>query len=360
MLSLKEAFKAIKDEMLNIAMRERAFIFVESIITLLTASVATIVNFVTNQMILGYVTLGFSIFLFVFTAIEMYFFSTRRNLENRIFLYTNFGITYVLVILYLIFSPQNGLYLYWIVSVPILINVVGGLKRGLLYSFLLLLIIVLFFFVPPFTSWMINGDSGEEYTTFKVFFILNYMMTIFIGAVVAFINDTIIKRLNELKEDYYKDANTDITTGLKNQLYFLSYIQGLSNTLKIGDTIGLMFIDVDDFKSFNDRYGHMVGNDVLIKVANKLNEVPHSLLVRWGGDEFAVIERNITKDEFIAKANYLLKSVEGMGDGVTISIGLAYYTVDENFNFDKVFNDADMKTIRAKDKGKNCIVFTDE
>ena len=97
---------------------------------------------------------------------------------------------------------------------------------------------------------------------------------------------------------------------------------------------------------------------MLVEVANRLNQVPHDLIVRWGGDEFAIIERNLGRDEFIAKANFLLKSVEGIHNGVTISIGLAYYTIDENFNFDKVFNEADMQAIRAKGKGKNCIVIS--
>ena len=64
-----------------------------------------------------------------------------------------------------------------------------------------------------------------------------------------------------------------------------------------------------------------------------------------------------TENELIAKANYLLKSVEGLGKGITISIGLAYYVIDENFNFDVLFNEADMQAIRAKGKGKNCIII---
>ena len=52
-----------------------------------------------------------------------------------------------------------------------------------------------------------------------------------------------------------------------------------------------------------------------------------------------------------------LKSVEGIHNGVTISIGLAFYVIDENFNFEKIFNEADMQAIRAKGKGKNCVVI---
>lgn len=357
--SFRERVDRVRDELIDFDVRQRVLILVETAITFIAAAVATIISFIKGESILGFITLGYTAFMFVFLIVEFILFAMRKVSKNGVFLYINFGLTYALVILYLIFAPKNGMFLYWIVSFPIILCFVGGFKKGLLFSLLLLIICILFFYVPLFVSWTRGGEANEGYETFKVLFIVNYLLTTLLGAVVAYINDTIIKRLNVLKEDYYRDANTDITTGLKNQLYFLSYIQNLPSELEEGDTIGLMFIDVDDFKVFNDKYGHMVGNKVLIKVANKLNEVPHSLLVRWGGDEFAIIERNISKDEFVAKANYLLKSVEGLGSGITISIGLAYYVVDENFDFNKVFNDADMKTIRAKDKGKNCIVFNE-
>lgn len=363
---IKNRIDNIKNKLLDISVREKVFIVLESFITFIIAFVATIINFIQGENTLGYIALSFAGVALVFSIIQFVLFLTKPNILNQPFVYCNFFLTYVLVVLYLIFAPKSGIYLYWIVSLPIILCIVGGTKRGIFYSFVLLVIIVLFFYVPPFKGWMTGRYSCDNieieeknFNTFKVFFVLNYVMTILIGAVVAFINDTTIKRLNVLKEEYYRDANTDTITGLKNQLYFLSYIQNLPSEVKNGDTIGLMFIDIDDFKVFNDKYGHMTGNEVLIMVANKLNEVPHGLLVRWGGDEFAIIERNITKDEFLAKANYLLKSVEGLGKGVTISIGLAFYVVDENFDFDKIFNDADMKTISAKNKGKNCVVFNE-
>ena len=365
-LNIKESIQNVRSKLLDTSIREKVFILLESLITFLTAFAAMIINFVQSEITLGYIALTFSGLVFLFLIIEFVLFSKYNRIANRPFIYANFFLTYTLVILYLIFAPKSGIYLYWIVSFPLVLCVVGGTKRGTFYCVVLLVIIVLFFYVPPFKDWMIGKYTGDnleveekDFNTFKIFFILNYLMTIVIGIVVALINDTIIKRLNVLKDEYYRDANTDITTGLKNQMFFLSYVRKLRDEVEPGDTIGLMFIDIDDFKVFNDKYGHMTGNDVLIMVANKLNEIPHSLLVRWGGDEFAIIERNITKDEFLAKANYLLKSVEGLGKGVTISIGLAFYVVDDGFDFDKIFNDADMKTISAKNKGKNCIVFNE-
>ena len=221
----------------------------------------------------------------------------------------------------------------------------------------MLLIIALIFYVPGLYQFT-KTENIEQHWLMKVFFIIHFVVSFLIGILLAFINRTTIQKLEILKDLYYDEANTDSLTGLKNQAYYLTYVNNLPNVVKEGDTIGLMFIDIDDFKLYNDKYGHTVGNEVLVGVANKLNEVPHALIVRWGGDEFAIVERNISRDEFIAKANYLLKSVEGLPQGVTISIGLAHYKVDDNFNFQKIFNEADMQAIRAKGKGKNCIVIS--
>ena len=219
--------------------------------------------------------------------------------------------------------------------------------------------VLLFFYVPVFSQFT-NLVGSEDSWNLKSFFIIYYVLFSSIGVALSCLNISIIRRLDELKNIYYEDANTDSLTGLRNQAYYLTYVNGLPTVVKEGDTIGLMFIDIDDFKLYNDKYGHTIGNDVLVSVANKLNEVPHALCVRWGGDEFAIVERNITRDEFIAKANYLSKSVAGLPSGVTISIGLAYFVVDDNFNFQKVFKEADMQAIRAKGKGKNCIVIKED
>ena len=358
-MSLKEAWNNIKAQIVKPHIRQEAFLFFAVVIFTFAMLMATVVNFVNDVVSLKWITFGYFFGFLALEIVEFIILSTHKKPNLWPFIIVTIALCFSIPLFYLFLAPCDTLYLFWICLIPIVSIVCFGNKRGLILSIVLFTIFCLFFFVPSLNAFTraAKEDAGDH-TMHKVFFVLYYVACCFVGVALAFVNNTIIKKLDIVKDIYYEDANTDVVTGLRNQAFFLSYVNRIPQRSKPGDTIGLMFIDIDDFKAYNDKYGHTVGNQVLVEVANRLNQVPHDLIVRWGGDEFAIIERNLGRDEFIAKANFLLKSVEGIHNGVTISIGLAYYVIDENFNFDKVFNEADMQAIRAKGKGKNCIVIS--
>ena len=358
-LTLKEAWNNIKAQIVKPHIRQEAFLFFAVIIYSFAMLMATIVNFVNGVATLKWITLGYFIALMGLEIVEFIIFSINKKPVLWPFIAVTFALSFTMPLHYLFLAPCDTLYLFWICLIPIVSIVCFGNKKGFILSLALFALFCLFFFIPQLNAFTRAAQEDDgDHTMHKVFFVIYYVACCFVGVALAFVNNTIIKKLDVVKDIYYEDANTDIVTGLRNQAFFLSYVNKIPQRSEPGDTIGLMFIDIDDFKAYNDKYGHTVGNQVLVEVANRLNQVPHDLIVRWGGDEFAIIERNLGRDEFIAKANFLLKSVEGIHNGVTISIGLAYYVIDENFNFDKVFNEADMQAIRAKGKGKNCIVIS--
>ena len=358
-MKLKQHWENLKLNFIDKSVREKVFVFISTIIFGFVSSACVVINFLTKEYVIGWASVASLVLLSTLAVIEIVFYSKKIKINSLIFSIPMAAVIASLAFLYLFFAPADCLYFYWICIIPIVLCISFGFRDGVIAGILMLLIIILIFYVPCLYQ-LTKTENIEQHWFMKAVFIIQFIVSFIIGMLLAFVNRTIIKKLEVLKDLYYDEANTDSLTGLKNQAYYLSYVNGLTETVKEGDTIGLMFIDIDDFKLYNDKYGHTVGNDVLIGVAKKLNEVPHALLVRWGGDEFAIVERNITREEFIAKANYLLKSVEGLPQGVTISIGLAYYTVDDNFNFQKIFNEADMQAIRAKGKGKNCIVIKEK
>ena len=355
----KQVWSSITAQLINKKSRERVFIFLTTFIFTYVSLGCTIVNFVTKQQVLAFFTLGCFIALFAIEIAQFIIFTKFKKSNNIFLAIPTLLVLSTLVISYLFLAPARSMYIFWICVIPISSFLTYGMKRGIISSSILFGIILLVFFVPPLYE-LTNFSNQEDHWLIKAFFIIYYVMCSSIGLALAYVNSMTIKQLDQLKNVYYEDANTDSLTGLRNQAYYLTYVNSLPSVVKEGDTIGLMFIDIDDFKLYNDKFGHTIGNEVLISVAKKINEVPHALCVRWGGDEFAIVERNITRDEFIAKANYLNKSVAGLPSGVTISIGLAYFIVDENFNFQKVFKEADMQAIRAKGKGKNCIVIKED
>lgn len=358
-MNIKDAWIRVSSQLIDKNVRQKSFVFLSTFIFTFVALGCVIVNFITNEKTLAIVSsVVFGLLLFL-EITEIIFFSKYKKVKSYFFSVPLYLLLSVLALVYLYVGPFDALYLFWICIIPITICLSVGLVSGIISSSILIVIVLCTFFIPGLSDLTRSNTSDNQWLT-KAFFLVYYLMCSFIGVALAFFNNSIINQLDKLKDVYYEDANTDNLTGLRNQAYYLSYVNKLKEIVKEGETIGLMFIDVDDFKIYNDKYGHSVGNEVLINVANKLNEVPHALICRWGGDEFTIVERNLTRDEFIAKANYLLKSVEGLSYGVTISIGLAYYLVDNNFNFQKIFNEADMQAIRAKGKGKNCIIINEK
>ena len=354
--NLKDFWTNVKNQLTIKKSRKRAFVFIATMILTYIALACFVINFIVGEILLGCITLGCFAAFFTILLLEVILFTKYNDFNDRFLTYPTLLVIAILVTSYLFLAPARTVYIFWICVLPIGMFLSLGIKKGIIGSSALFLLILLTFYVPPI-SQLTRFHNQEDEWLIKGFFILYFVMCSSIGVALSYINSVSITKLDKLKNEYYEDANTDSLTGLRNQAYYLTYINRLNETAQEGDTIGLMFIDIDDFKLYNDKYGHTVGNEVLINVANKLNEIPHALIVRWGGDEFAIIEKNITKDEFLAKANYLLKSVEGLPYHVTISIGLAYYTVGKDFNFQRVFDEADLQSIRAKGKGKNCIVF---
>lgn len=359
-LSLKDKLITISKRIVEPKIREKVYMFASTFLLMAILFASMIMVFTQGQARLGYISLGFSGYFLVLWILEFILFSKKKDITNwTLEIALVVGVVGVCICCHL-FAPRTGIYFFWMIIFPLIFVKAFNIGRGSIYSAIVLVVMVAFAYIP-FINNLMMGDypefADQVKDTVKLFLIMDYIMVYFVSMVTSLVSITLINRLSNLKDVYYQEANTDVTTGLRNQAYFLSYVNKLPSLVEEGDSIGLMFIDIDDFKLFNDKFGHTVGNEILVTVANKINEIPHALCVRWGGDEFAIVERNLTRDEFIAKANYLLKSVEGLGKNITISIGLAYYTVDDNFDFDKIFNEADMQAIRAKGKGKNCVII---
>lgn len=139
-------------------------------------------------------------------------------------------------------------------------------------------------------------------------------------------------------------SQTDLLTNIYNRGYGERSICELIENKKYG-----MFIlmDVDKFKLVNDRYGHQVGDELLIAIANALTKVASEgdIVMRLGGDEFAGYFPNITEkaegEVFIQKLFEEVKSIDikCLNEKITISLGARF--VKENQNFEDIYKSAD-------------------
>ena len=166
-------------------------------------------------------------------------------------------------------------------------------------------------------------------------------------------------------QDGLRLAMIDPLTGLHNRRYALPQLAAISDrALASNGVFAVMVIDLDRFKSVNDRLGHASGDTVLVEVARRLqsNLRAGDLLARIGGEEFLVALQNTSFDEACSAADRLCHAIEernfevGLSANlkVTVSIGLAVSDVARSGEDIKAIIDrADRALLRAKSEGRN-------
>lgn len=167
---------------------------------------------------------------------------------------------------------------------------------------------------------------------------------------------------------YYATSEChDSGTGLLNKRACIEYTNDILN-LHDGSKHYMLIIDVDNFKDVNDNYGHLFGDDVLLKIANTLNSSLNSrgICGRFGGDEFYIFTNNIC-EEFelrniltaVRKQIYYAYEETMPEFHPTLSIGISLYPDDAD-NYESLFKLADKCLYIAKDKGRNRFIIYDE
>ena len=161
-------------------------------------------------------------------------------------------------------------------------------------------------------------------------------------------------------------AVTDGLTGLFNHKEFYQAIRReLERARRYQHTLSLLMIDVDDFKRFNDRFGHPAGDVALRSVANLLRICARTtdIIARYGGEEFAVILPESTPAGALMVAERIKSEVAAhnfipnasIPVHLTVSIGI-YSSVNGNVSEDQMVSFADEAAYTAKKSGKNMVV----
>jgi diguanylate cyclase len=183
------------------------------------------------------------------------------------------------------------------------------------------------------------------------------------------LNDLNVKyeELNKNKESMKKLAYTDYLTDLPNRTAFTEMLDNIMLTLRSEETIGIMDIDIDNFKNINDSLGHSYGDELLIDVTYRLKQAmdENDYLARIGGDEFIVLTQNlqdtVSYEEKIKKIKnvfsypFVLSTKEYF---VTVSIGVAFAPKDGKTSQTLIKN-VDSAMYVAKANGKNTHAYFD-
>lgn len=167
-----------------------------------------------------------------------------------------------------------------------------------------------------------------------------------------------ITKIKEHQEETEKIANYDSLTNIYNRQKFDEiFKQEIKNSHRYSFALSLAILDIDKFKLFNDTYGHLIGDEVLISTAqvvqNNLRDT--DLFARWGGEEFVLLFRNTKISEAKIVSNKLRVLIEKnshpLAGRVTVSFGLTQYK--ENDTIESMFKRCDEALYIAKANGRN-------
>jgi len=235
--------------------------------------------------------------------------------------------------------------------------------------------------ITPSTNWAKDQLSHWPRVTFLVMLcmgILTSLTTVLVQLILKR-NQALLKTRKELDEEISQRQSvqqdlahletTDTLTGLANRRFFM---EDLAYNLGIADRqmhqVALIMIDLDRFQMLNDSLGHQFGDELLIKVAERLNDLSNELVTIGysGGDEFIICQQDV---ECVDDVIYLLGQikkcfddefeVQGEHYGMTATMGVAVYP-QSGLDADILLRNADIALYRAKDQGRNTYQFYTE
>lgn len=198
------------------------------------------------------------------------------------------------------------------------------------------------------------------YETFKVYIWLFFAILILLIVVIVFLIAVILMKRNTLKLQGL--AMHDQLTGLYNRHYLVEVARSkMAEAIRHQWSLCLLVLDLDLFKSINDKHGHLVGDKVLEKLASLLSEHNRAedIVARFGGEEFVLLLSQCNADQATHKAEQIKQEIELLNPNnisITASIGIAELDPQKD-SFESLMDRADKAVYKAKEAGRNCVVF---
>lgn len=235
--------------------------------------------------------------------------------------------------------------------------------------------------ITPSTTYVAKHLSYWPQVTFVVMLFMGILtsLTTLLVQLILKRNQALLKTRNELdaeisqrqavQQDLARLETTDTLTGLANRRFFM---EDLAYTLGLADRqlrqVALVMIDLDRFQMLNDSLGHQFGDELLIKVSERLNNLSDERVTIGysGGDEFMVCRQHVENVDDVINLLGQIKQcfhdefeVQGERHGITATMGVAVYP-QSGLDADTLLRNADIALYRAKEQGRNTYQFYTE
>ncbi|WP_254907762.1 GGDEF domain-containing protein [Pseudoalteromonas shioyasakiensis] len=248
--------------------------------------------------------------------------------------------------------------LYWLMFYPIVAYVTLGLKVGSVLVGIMYASAVALLFSPNFGQ----AHYGQVETSR---FLASFTMVILFSGISEYFRQKSHQKIADITLIEKRDALTDPLTGLANRRYIYEHIQPrleaeAANYLPMS----VLLIDLDNFKSLNDTYGHDFGDQALIAFTSMLHDKLRGtdIKARYGGEEFIILLPKAGLSIAHAVAEKLRSYVAekqipyDVGQSVTITCSIGIASLERGSQFSKAIKQADDNLYKAKAKGRNVVV----
>lgn len=259
---------------------------------------------------------------------------------------------------------QNNSGILWHYVYPIMVYYISGLRFGSLCSSLLIASEIALMQVDGFSFFQAHYSNE-----FKLRFISSMTVMSIMGAMLEHSRSKAQKSLMLLANRLHKASQTDELTGLPNRRALQQILHDEAvRANRINGDFSIVLCDIDHFKLINDNYGHAVGDEALRQIAGNMHAAirKSDILARWGGEEFMLVlsETDMACARIMAERMRAtvehsgLTTSEGGEIRLTISCGVANWR--EHQEIKQLFRAADDRLYRAKSRGRNSVVSSNE
>lgn len=321
----------------------------------LVAGAMTAANILTHK---GMLTLATAVYAAFCALIFALLLTNRINLRlSQIAFVVSF---YLLLTYFIISGNPDGFSVLWVCLLPACGLLAFGRKAGTLIC-LGMLLELLFLLHTPLGQSIVQYDYSD---TFRMRFPMLYLAFYFASLLLETVRELTQNRLKETQALYQSLYVRDALTGAYNRYGFNERMDRYLQERR--DNLALIILDLDYFKSINDRYGHPQGDVVLQTIARRIQETAgvSADVCRWGGEEFAVLLPDCEAAQTVAQR--LLACIQSPpiplepdAVCVTASIGAALARSTSACTAAQLVNLADACLYRAKQNGRNRVEYAE-
>ena len=327
---------------------------------------STVIFFFLNLAIEEYLTAGLDVIGFFISLYALYQLKVHNDLE-RVTLITTISFLFFFL-LFAYFKGNSHFGLIWSIYAPIIAFTLNNKDRGLIFSILFYTALYLLAYLN-IGIW--NDGMWGPHDLLRLFFASNILVyLLYMHERSAELSDFKLNEVRAQEQKYIEQLRelsiTDSLTKLYNRHYFNEFMPKLLALAKRKrHYITFFILDVDDFKAYNDHYGHIAGDKALIAIADAV--IRHiqrddDFVFRFGGEEFGGVLLSDDPEHSVAHVKQLCPLVEGLkiehrysdtADYLTVSVGIITIPPELELTIEQIYIFADRELYKVKNNGKN-------